>query len=77
MDKCPRGESSHSPDYISDRRLGFGFEKPNTDYMFWILEEAEVLPHRPRSVKSLPSHVYFTYDELVDGKERVRLAKDM
>jgi hypothetical protein len=60
--------------YIRNRKLGFGFEKPNHPYMFWILKLEMTLDHNPRPVKGYASHVYFSYDELTSGKQYVTIS---
>ncbi|MGE6298316.1 hypothetical protein [Guptibacillus hwajinpoensis] len=55
--------------YIQDRKKGFGFEKPESDYMFWVLKEEKELSHRPKLKHNTPGHVYFNYEDFISGNK--------
>ena len=55
--------------YIQDRKKGFGFEKPESDYMFWVLKEEKELSHRPKLKRNTPGHSYFNYQDFISGNK--------
>ncbi|MDG5786150.1 hypothetical protein QA612_01510 [Evansella sp. AB-P1] len=61
--------------YVKDRKMSkMGFDKPDTPYVFWLLKWELSLPHEPRPEKGNPTHVYYNYEELVNGDRFVTSA---
>ncbi len=54
--------------YIEDRKKGFGFERPDQAYMFWVLDQEITLPHRPKVKPHTPGHQYFSYEDFISDE---------
>lgn len=54
--------------YIEDRKKGFGFEKTDQAYMFWVLDQEITLPHRPKVTPNTPGYQYFSYEDFISGE---------
>ena len=65
LDRLDQDAKTRILSYIEDRKKGFGFEKPETEYMFWVLEPKEELKHRPKLKVNTSGHRYFDYEDFM------------
>lgn len=74
MERFPKDVQTRIRQYVMERARNFGFEK--REYQFWVLRFEQSLTHEPQTVKTYNGHLYFSYEDIVSGKQYITISSN-